>query len=364
MLTGRPHEPANSENSKVGAPNDWPCLGAVVRHLRRSQEQSSGLPGSVTLPENLWNTGHFVWPGQDAGWLGRAADPWLLTCDPSRADFRVPEPRSTRPFRPAFPGADHCSPRSTPSRRHRPKQCREPLHHPKSTGLRYAAARRKHVERLIFESSCLRCATATAGIDLAKASCWPGGSSRPASRWCKSIGRAADDSDINPVWDTHARNSDRLKKTLMPPMDQAYSALLRISPRGLLDDTLVVWMGEFGRSPKINGAGGRDHWGHVYSAALRAAAFGGRVMAPGSQRRTSQGWPRAAVRSGSNYLPLPRPGTGNGDSPSSASWCRSPKARSFTSYSRTAGSGVPFLPRSKREYRISDAEFEFRMSRL
>jgi arylsulfatase A-like enzyme len=91
--------------------------------------------------------------------------------------------------------------------------------------------------------------------------------------------RWKDDLAVAPAWDTHAKNSERLKKALMPPMDQAYSALLEdLQQRGLLDETLVVWMGEFGRTPKVNARGGRDHWGHVFSAALAGGGIqGGRV---------------------------------------------------------------------------------------
>jgi uncharacterized protein (DUF1501 family) len=66
----------------------------------------------------------------------------------------------------------------------------------------------------------------------------------------------------------------------MPPMDRAYSALLHdLGDRGLLDETLVVWLGEFGRTPKFNGAGGRDHWGPVFSMALAGAGIrGGQVI--------------------------------------------------------------------------------------
>jgi uncharacterized protein (DUF1501 family) len=72
----------------------------------------------------------------------------------------------------------------------------------------------------------------------------------------------------NGHWDTHSNNTGGLKQ-LMPLMDAAYSALLEdLSQRGLLEQTLVVWMGEFGRTPKINSAAGRDHWGHVFSVAL------------------------------------------------------------------------------------------------
>ena len=88
MLTGSPHPPKSVENAWTGAPNDWPCLAAVVRHLRGD---TSRLPASIRLPEEIWNTGHIVWPGQDAGRLGAAADPWLITCDPNAADFQVPQ---------------------------------------------------------------------------------------------------------------------------------------------------------------------------------------------------------------------------------------------------------------------------------
>jgi hypothetical protein len=92
--------------------------------------------------------------------------------------------------------------------------------------------------------------------------------------------RLPGDKDDSPAWDTHNKNADRLKNNLMPPMDLAYSALLEdLATRGLLDETLVVWMGEFGRSPKINGGGGRDHWGHVFSVALAGGGVrGGQVL--------------------------------------------------------------------------------------
>jgi len=86
MLTGYPHSPKNSENALPGAPNDWPCTASVVRHLRGDR---TSLPGAVRLPEDIWNTGRIPWPGQDAGWLGDQADPWLLLCDPNKKDFHV-----------------------------------------------------------------------------------------------------------------------------------------------------------------------------------------------------------------------------------------------------------------------------------
>ncbi len=62
-------------------------------------------------------------------------------------------------------------------------------------------------------------------------------------------------------WDTHQNNFRSLKDRLLPRIDQGYSALLRdLHARGMLQNTLVVWMGDFGRTPKVNSSAGRDHW--------------------------------------------------------------------------------------------------------
>jgi uncharacterized protein (DUF1501 family) len=80
-------------------------------------------------------------------------------------------------------------------------------------------------------------------------------------------------------WDTHAKNFPALKDELLPMLDQGLSALLEdLGQRGLLEQTLVVVMGEFGRTPKINAAAGRDHWGSCQSILLAGGGIrGGRV---------------------------------------------------------------------------------------
>ena len=75
--------------------------------------------------------------------------------------------------------------------------------------------------------------------------------------------------DANATWDTHGNNFATLKNTLLPQLDAAVSSLLDdLVARGMLERTLVVVMGEFGRSPKINAAAGRDHWNFGYSLFL------------------------------------------------------------------------------------------------
>jgi hypothetical protein len=62
-------------------------------------------------------------------------------------------------------------------------------------------------------------------------------------------------------WDTHQNNFRSLKDRLLPRIDQGYAALLKdLHARGMLENTLVVWMGDFGRTPKVNSSAGRDHW--------------------------------------------------------------------------------------------------------
>jgi hypothetical protein len=278
MLTGTPHQPLNTENAKPGAPNDFPCIGAIVQRLNRGK---AGLPAAVTLPMRIFNTGGIPWPGQDAGFLGRNADPWLFHCDPAAPDFRVPE----------FSLSGEVSPVRLEGRRGLLQRVNQRLDAVERAGVlgRYDAQTQQAFDLL-------RSARSRKAFDLeaepAQVRDRYGrghfGQSVLLARRLVEAGvslvqvnwyRAADEPEVNPCWDTHAKNSERLKNVLLPPTDLAYTALLEdLAQRGLLDETLVVWMGEFGRSPKINGGGGRDHWGHVYSVALAGGGIRGGVV--------------------------------------------------------------------------------------
>jgi hypothetical protein len=75
--------------------------------------------------------------------------------------------------------------------------------------------------------------------------------------------------DANATWDTHGQNFAKLKGELLPQLDMAVSSLLRdLEDRGMFGRTLVAVMGEFGRTPKVNGAAGRDHWNFCYGLML------------------------------------------------------------------------------------------------
>jgi len=81
------------------------------------------------------------------------------------------------------------------------------------------------------------------------------------------------------MWDTHGDNFNRLKKRLLPVFDRGASALVNdLGQRGTLDETLVVFLTEFGRTPQINSGAGRDHYPSVYSVALAGGGIqGGQV---------------------------------------------------------------------------------------
>ncbi len=83
----------------------------------------------------------------------------------------------------------------------------------------------------------------------------------------------------NRDWDTHSANFSTLKSTLLPPTDHGLATLLEdLTNRGLLEETLVVWMSDMGRTPRINRDAGRDHWSFCYSILLAGAGIrGGQV---------------------------------------------------------------------------------------
>jgi hypothetical protein len=278
MLTGYPHQPKNFENANPGPPNDYPGLGGIVNQLRAGR---GGLRPAVTLPNRIFNTDGSVWPGQTAGFLGHNADPWLFTFNPA-APIRVEEfnlpadvPAARLEGRRSLlhqldDGFDAVDRGGLPGRFD--KQTQEAFDLLRSPQSRKAfqldqeapAVRDRYGASPFGRSVLLARRLIEAGVTLVQVNWY----------------RGPDEPSDNPCWDSHVREAERLKTVLAPPFDQAYAALLDdLSARGMLDETLVVCMSEFGRSPKINGSAGRDHWGHVYSAALAGGGVrGGQVV--------------------------------------------------------------------------------------
>ncbi len=279
MLTGRPHQPQNVENANPGAPNDAPSLGAIAGRLAPGR---GGLPTSVTLPHRIFNTDGSVWPGQDAGMLGRGADPWLLNgslaagggyrvreidlpddLDPARVGRRRDLVDDLRRNLDAFD--------RDPTARLLDEQSRRAFDLLRSSDARRAfrleeepaATRERYGVTPFGQGALLARRLVEAGVHLVQVNWY----------------RGADEPPDNPCWDSHTNESARLKDVLAPPTDRAYSALIEdLDRRGLLDETLVVCMAEFGRSPRLDANGGRNHWGSVFSVALAGGGVrGGQV---------------------------------------------------------------------------------------
>jgi Protein of unknown function (DUF1501) len=284
MLTGQPHQPMNRENANPGPPNDAPFLGAVVQRLRGARE---ALPASVRLPMRIFNTDGSVWPGQDSGFLGRTADPWLLRCEPGSPNYRIPEFTLS---------ADVPAARLT-DRQTLLTKVSERFDTVERSGV---LARYNRTTQQAFDL--LASAQARSAFDLSKEPVavrdrygrTQFGQSVLLARRLIEAGvslvhvnwfRGPEEPSDAPCWDSHAREPARLKNVLVPPTDQAFSALIEdLAQRGRLDETLIVCMAEFGRTPKLNKGAGRDHWGPVFSIALAGGGVRGGVVHGRSDR--------------------------------------------------------------------------------
>lgn len=87
-------------------------------------------------------------------------------------------------------------------------------------------------------------------------------------------------------WDTHGDNFRTLRDRLLPLLDRALAALIRdLNARGLLEETIVMCAGEFGRTPRVNGTAGRDHWARSMAVLLAGGGIpGGTVVGATDQR--------------------------------------------------------------------------------
>jgi hypothetical protein len=279
MLTGRPHQPMNFENANPGAPNDAPVVGALVGKLGPATPRD--LPPTVTLPHRIFNTDGSVWPGQDAGYLGRSADPWLLNARLTPEGYRVQEidlPADLDPDRLGrrrglldslqrdLDALDH-----DPTARLLDGRTRQAFDLLRSPRARRAfrldeepeSNRDRYGKTPFGQGVLLARRLVEAGVRLVQVNWY----------------RGPDEPPDNPCWDSHVKESTRLKEVLVPPTDRAFSALIEdLDRRGMLDETLVICMAEFGRTPRLDRNGGRGHWGSVFSVAMAGGGVrGGQV---------------------------------------------------------------------------------------
>jgi len=257
-----------------------PHVGSALQFLRGSRNE---LPGHVILPEPMGPTGGNMPHGQDAGFLGKAYDPFELRADPSKKDFKVPDllpPKDIgearldrrRRMRDAvdqtvkdFEGSENASLMDqnfktafTLMTSTRAREAFDLAKEPQSVRDRYGMSRFGQcclLARRLIEAG-VRFVTINTFITVFDEITWDIHGSKPFT------------------------SIQGMKEIVAPMYDQGYSALIEdLSQRGLLDKTMVCNLAEFGRTPRINPAGGRDHWPQCWTVYFAGGGVkGGRVV--------------------------------------------------------------------------------------
>jgi hypothetical protein len=290
LLTGKP-------SPKDGSPrqDDWPNYGAMLARLGRGK---GPLPPFVSMMPVVPNGApRFVESthGQDAGWLGPLYNPMRIDSDASKRDYKVGDfdlrseidggrALERRQLLAALDKQksamnEHPMMQSTQSHYHRAFDLLASPEVTKAFDLsKEPMAIRERYGMNIHGQSVLQARRLVeAGVPLVTVF-WPNDGI----------------TNVSVYWDTHNRNFIDLKERLCPVTDKAFSALLDdLKARGMLEETLILWTGEMGRTPRVGqsvvggaGAGkdGRDHWPHCFTSILTGGGIKGGVLHGTSDR--------------------------------------------------------------------------------
>lgn len=257
-----------------------PHAGCALEYLKGRRNE---LPAHVILPQPMGPTGGNLPHGQDGGFLGKAYDPFVLNADPSRPGFKVPDLLPPQEIGEA--------------RLKRRQSLRDTV---EATVKSFEASPSAALMNASF-SSAYRLMTserAREAFDLEKEPL------KVRERYgmtrfgqCCLLARRLIEAGVRFVtintfitvfdeitWDIHGSKPFTsiagMKEIVAPMYDQGYSALIEdLVQRGMLDNTLVCNLAEFGRTPKINPAGGRDHWPQCWTSYFAGGGVkGGRVV--------------------------------------------------------------------------------------
>ncbi len=291
LQTGHKWTRSAENGSDVNArETDWPSMGSVVEYLSQHADDARQrtFPDYVYLPNRLGHLQGYDRTGQYAGWLGRgynalATDirkrnstdnPYFRNCTDEELDFQIkglvskadmPLDRLNRrrslieqfdDARTAVETADAYVSYGQLQQRALSLVTSEKIRNALDIRRESAALRDRYGRHLFGQSTLMGRRMVEAG--------------------CRFVTVAWDAPD-GYSWDSH-RHSQHLEKHLIPGFDQAYSALITdLEDRGLLDETLVVAVGEMGRTPKANAAWGRGHWTFCFPAVLAGAGIRGGI---------------------------------------------------------------------------------------
>lgn len=260
MLTG--YHPTAGFNPEVRPNNQRPAHGAVIA---RQLGPRGSVPPYVCLPK--------MHPSTGSAFLGASASPFVIDADPNAPDFAVPDV-----VPPPVLGLSRVE-----SRRHlleRVDRFQRAAEGAANRDARSVGAFRSKAFDLMTSPA------AKAAFDIhAEPDALRDGYGRNSLGQGCLMARRLVEAGVRCVtidhsnWDTHADNFNTLKTSLLPALDGAMSTLFRdLADRGMLETTLVVVTGEFGRTPRINKDAGRDHWGPSFTVALGGGGIRGGVV--------------------------------------------------------------------------------------
>jgi hypothetical protein len=296
MLTGRTELPRTFRQSQPQG-SDWPSIAAIAGAMTHRR----GIwPGSAVLPEKIVHSNQGVYPGQFAGMLGSRHEPWFIeTTDKPHAyhaysgafpkylfDLHKGQPSDRDDWK--FEVANLTLPEGVLESRRRSRMNLLNIIERQQRGLEATAAVARYDRLRQSAVSLLTSPQVRHAFDVRKAD--PRALARYGNNsfgWSLLMARRLVEAGVNLVqvnlgnfgsWDLHGNNFHCLKNYLLPPTDRAVSGLLDdLHASGLLDSTLVVMAGEFGRTPRITHIApqiykypGRDHW-----APLQSVLFAG-----------------------------------------------------------------------------------------
>jgi hypothetical protein len=255
-LTGSTNQ---QDRDREAHPDDFPGPGAILNHLRPSQ---NSIPSSISLPNWLSIPGPSNrMPGQYGGFLGPVCNPFLVEGDPNQNDFNPLSLQLTSDMnlprlndrRSLLQQLDHAARWLDPDKVEESSRLNHSAYELVTDGrIRDALSlsevsdsdRERYGRNKLGQSLLLAKRLSQAGVP------WVGYN------------------EFNQKWDTHGGLKGRYEQ-IVPPLDQAFTALIRdLKQEGLLDETIVVLAGEFGRTPKVNDGAGRDHWPNAYSIVM------------------------------------------------------------------------------------------------
>ena len=301
MLTGRTPMPRNFSGSEP-RPTDWPCLASIIGTQKPRNGQ---LPPAIALPEKLIHVTGRTIPGQFAGMMGSEHDPWFVEASQFRSSTyyhgAFPEygfHRTTGAYTPTnyvFESPSFTLPQGVLKDRFQSRvdllrtvdQQRRDLE--KSASVQGFDRYREEAVSLLLDGGVHKALDVHSADEKLQEKY-----GKNSFGWSLLMARQLVESGVSMVqvnlgndesWDTHEAIFRNMREFLLPPTDRAIAALLDdLEERGLLDDTLVVMAGEFGRTPKISvipsrKTPGRDHWGPLQTVFFAGGGtIGGRVI--------------------------------------------------------------------------------------